>query len=106
MKAKAGNTTTTITVCEVTDGTLSSGAWISAEHFEKVEKLRCARIQELVYENVTMREAINTSIKALDGIKSELSASVYTVEDDEFETIYFVRGMLLAALAKIGRKEE
>lgn len=49
-----------------------------------------------------LADEMKTASKLLNGIKSELSASVYTVEDDEFETIYFVRDMLDKALKDAG----
>ncbi len=46
----------------------------------------------------SLRQAIREAAKLLDGIKFELSASVYTLEDDEFETVFFVRDVLTAVL--------
>lgn len=49
-------------------------------------------------------ELLKLSSRRLDGIKSELYASVYTVTDDEFETIYSVRDQIDLALAEINKR--
>lgn len=43
------------------------------------------------FELLQMLERLET---ALNEIKYELNASVYMVEDDEFETVFFVRDQL------------
>jgi len=45
--------------------------------------------------------ALELAERRLDGIKYELEASIYTLEDDEFETVFFVRDCAIEALAKI-----
>ena len=54
--------------------------------------------QDLKNKNTQTNEALKIAIEALEktskllnGIKSECEASVYTVTDDEFDTVYFVR---------------
>ena len=47
------------------------------------------------------KEALKTSERVLDKIKFELYASVYTLEDDEFEKTFFIRDVAQQALDKI-----
>ena len=44
---------------------------------------------------------MKTSERVLDKIKFELYASVYTLEDDEFEKTFFIRDVAQQALDKI-----
>lgn len=46
-------------------------------------------------------EALQLARRQLDNIKYELYGSVYTLEDDEFETTFFVRDCAEKALAEI-----
>lgn len=46
------------------------------------------------------KSEMELSSRMLDGIKSELYASVYSVTDDEFEKVYTVRDLLDLVLAK------
>jgi hypothetical protein len=54
----------------------------------------------LLDELKVLRALIANAADQLDGIKYELSASVYTLEDDEFETVFHVRDILQCALKK------
>jgi hypothetical protein len=54
----------------------------------------------LLEELRVLRALIANAADQLDGIKYELSASVYTLEDDEFETVFHVRDILQCALKK------
>lgn len=49
---------------------------------------------------IEARSEMEFSSRMLDGIKSELYASVYSVTDDEFEKVYTVRDLLDLVLAK------
>lgn len=62
-----------------------------AECKEVIEHL-CAIVCE-------QRQALEENSKRLDAIKYELEASVYTLTDDEFGTVFFVRDMLDNTLA-------
>lgn len=55
--------------------------------------------------NERMKEVLSRGAAALDGIKSELDGSIYTLEDDEFETVYYVRDILQQALAECEKIE-
>lgn len=46
---------------------------------------------KLIKMNEVLLEACKFSEKALDAIKYDLNAGVYTLEDDEFETVFTVR---------------
>lgn len=50
-----------------------------------------------------MREALWRAEKLLDGIIYELECSVYTLTDDEFGTVFFVRDICQEALARAGK---
>jgi outer membrane murein-binding lipoprotein Lpp len=73
-------------------------------------KTAAARISQLESENGKLRaqleaarelaEAAQTASRLLDGIKYELSGSVYTLTDDEFDGVFDARDRLDAALAK------
>lgn len=49
----------------------------------------------------TLRLTMAGSSKCLDGIKYDLEASVYTLEDDEFEKVFFVRDTIDEILTRI-----
>ena len=51
-------------------------------------------------------EALEKNSKLLDGIKSELNASVYTLTDDEFEMVYHVRDLSDIVIAEIRQRLE
>lgn len=46
-------------------------------------------------------EALGSASKLLNNIKYDLEASVYTLTDDEFATVFYVRDRCDEALAKI-----
>jgi len=46
-------------------------------------------------------KVLDLTSRTLNGIKSDLEASVYTLTDDEFEKVYFVRDKADEALATI-----
>ena len=69
------------------------------------EELKSSREQfgpsayRMVEEHMRFKEVIQKSAKALDSIKFELNQSVYTLEDDQFETTFYVRDILQEALS-------
>jgi len=59
------------------------------------------RLNKLEQALAVAEDVIKNTEKALDSIKYELNASVYTLTDDEFETTFSCRDNLFLALKKI-----
>lgn len=57
------------------------------------------KIEELEAENKKFRGELKRASSVLDGIKYSLCASVYTLTDDEFEKVFYVRDQIDIALA-------
>lgn len=55
-------------------------------------------IESLQAENAKLKETMRIASRWLDNIKYDLEASVYTLEDDEFETVFAARDILDEAL--------
>ena len=73
------------------------GMYVNLEQYELLEKQN-SRLKAQLEIAV---EALKTSERVLDKIKFELYASVYTLEDDEFEKTFFIRDVAQQALDKI-----
>src|SRR6185436_1793092 len=60
-----------------------------------------AKLQGLYRALEVYEEALGITEKVLDGIKYDLEASVYTLEDDEFAQVFFIRDTAHKALETV-----
>lgn len=73
--------------------------------FDHANQRSFEKNKELEEQNKILREELSSAARRLDGIKFDLYASVYTLTDDEFETVFSVRDSIQQALARVSGKD-